>query len=285
MTYPASEMIANTISEAIKTADRMSGWDYFAIISSAIAALGTIGLLFWEMNKSYKERARVRSERARVRSERARVRSITTLQKIEKQHQKIISFLFKNDLPNNDRILWYKAYLELQKLHAIDSIETPEIREEAESDRSVFIEQLKSIEKSDPVKTSLRWQFFTGVSDWQTNNDAWKEIRGKANIGNSFAQADNFGNYDKKDGVQSLSPYHIIAVYHFLYTGITPKIDSIEFPSIKNELRNKKELIAKILIYGISPEWLHHSGYEGLIHYLFEFYTQTSDESVNNIHS
>jgi len=259
MTYPASEMIANTISEAIKTADRMSGWDYFAIISSAIAALGTIGLLFWEMNKSYKERARVRS--------------ITTLQKIEKQHQKIISFLFKNDLPNNDRILWYKAYLELQKLHAIDSIETHEIREEAESDRSVFIEQLKSIEKSDPVKTSLRWQFFTGVSDWQTNNDAWKEIRGKANIGTAFLQADVFGNYDKKDDLNAIDPRVIVAIYHFSHTGSCPEIEKIELPN----MLSKAELIQKIRISGKSPEWMKRfEGSEGLSHYLFEFYNQTS---------
>lgn len=218
-------------------------------------------------------------------TERERVRDIATLQKIEKQHTKIISFLFKMDLPSNDRMLWYKAYLELRKLHSIELIKTLEIKEEAESDRSVFIEQLRSIEKSDPVKTSLRWQFFTGVTNWQTNNETWEEIYRKENIGAAFLQADDFDNYDKKDNVKNLSPYHTLAVYHFIHTGRCPDADDIELPKIETAPSNKKELIAKILIDGISPEWLHHSGYEGLIHYLFEFYTQTSDESINKIHS
>lgn len=273
MAYPASEMIANTIAEAIKTADRMSGWDYFEIISSAFAALGTLGLLLWEMNKSYKERARVRS--------------VAKLKKIEKQHRKIIGFLVNNNLAINTRSKWGKAYIELLNLSSISSIETQDIKDEAQSERDAFMEELKLILiDGDPEKQSLRWQFFTGVTDWQTNNDGWGKISKKANIGNAFGQADSFGNYDKKDSIHNLSPYHIIAVYHFLYTGIIPKVEYIKFPNVKDELRNKKELMEKITIQETSPKWLQeHEKLDGLIYFLFNFYTQPIDDSVNRIHS
>ncbi|MEP3350605.1 MAG: hypothetical protein ABJN96_11745 [Marinomonas sp.] len=270
MAYPASEMIANTIAEAINTADNMGFWDYVSVggaVAAGIGGIATAGLLIWEISKSRKERARIRS--------------IATLQKIERQHEKIISFLLKNNLPNNTPTQWGNAYIELLKLTSIDSIETQEIREEAQSKRNAFIEELKLILiDGDPEKQSLRWQFFTGITDWQTNDNEWKEINKEANIGSAFAQADRFGNYDKKDSINSLSPLHALAVYHFIYTGQCPKIDSIEFPTSQNKPKNKTEFTQQIKIDGVTAEWLLNdpgNKLNGLIHYLFEFYQQTDN--------
>jgi len=270
MAYPASEMIANTIAEAINTADNMGFWDYVSVggaVAAGIGGIATAGLLIWEISKS--------------REERAKVRSIARLLKIEKQHLKILSLLLKNDEPNNNHTLWRKAYLELQKLHSIDLVETNEIREEAKKERDHFIEKLKSILlDGDPEMESLRWQFFTGIKHWQKSNETWDQIQKKVNIGSAFLHSDNFGNYYKKDGVSSLSPLHALAVYHFIYTGQCPKIDSIEFPTSQNKPKNKTEFTQQIKVDGVTAEWLLNDPGDklnGLIHYLFEFYQQTDN--------
>lgn len=262
MAYPASEMIANTIAEAINTADRMSGWDYLSAIGAVAAGIGgiaTAGLLIWEISK--------------FRKERARIRSIATLQKIERQHEKIISFLLKNNLPNNTPTQWRNAYIELLKLTSVNSIETQEIREEAQSKRNAFIEELKLILiDGDPKKQSLRWQFFTGIPDWQTNDDEWKEINKEANIGSALAQADRFGNYDKKDSISNISPLLVIAIYHFIYTNNCPLLDHIEFRKI--DPNDKDEFIKNITINGAPCEWLEKPLY-GFKYFLFKFKSNT----------
>ena len=265
MAYPASEMIASTIAEAINTAAQMNAWDYISVggvVTAGIGGVATAGLLFWEISKSRKERARIRS--------------LAILQKIEKQHQKIISFLFKDSIPDNNPILWNQAYLEILKLTSINLIEIKEIKEEAETARQAFIETLKSIESSDPKKESLRWQFYTGIDDWQTNDDEWEEINKEANIGTAFSQADRFGNFNKKDGISNISPLHVIAVYHFIYTNNCPLLDNIEFRKI--DPNGKDEFIKNITINGAPCEWLGKPLYV-LKHFLFEFKNSTGNKS------
>ena len=264
MAYPASEMIASTIAEAINTAAQMNAWDYISVggvVTAGIGGVATAGLLFWEISKSRKERARIRS--------------LAILQKIEKQHQKIISFLFKDSLPNNNLLFWNQAYLEILKLISISLIETKEIKEEAKTARQAFIETLKSIESSDPQKESLRWQFFTGINDWQTNDDKWEEINKEANIGTALAQADSFGNYDKKDGISNISPLLVIAIYHFIYTNNCPLLNNIEFR--KTDTNEKDEFIKKITINGAPCEWLEKPLY-GLKYFLFKFKNSTKNK-------
>lgn len=282
MAYPASEVIANTIAEAINAADQISFWDYASAIGALAGGIGgvaTFFLLLVELKK-------LNTTKIQDREERAKVRSIARLQKIEKQHLKILSFMLKNDEPNNNRTMWNKAYLELQKLHSIDLVETNEIKEEAKKEREDCIEQLKSILlDGDPEMESLRWQFFTGTKHWQNNHETWDQIQKKVNIGSAFLHQDHFGNYYKKDGVKNISPYHALAIYNFIYAGKCPSEDDIKFPTIDTAPKTKAELTRSILIDGISPTWLNDYGNEGLIYYLFEFYTRPIDESVNKIHS
>lgn len=261
MAYPASEMIASTIAEAINTAAQMNAWDYISVggvVTAGIGGVATAGLLFWEISKSRKERARMRS--------------LAILQKIEKQHQKIVSFLFKGDLPNNNQASWNQAYLEILKLVSIDLIETKEEKKEAERARQAFIETLRSIESSDPEKVSLRWQFFTGINDWQTNQDTWEKVFSNTNIGSAASTPDQFGNYDKKNGISNISPLHVIAIYHFIYTNNCPLLDNIKFP--KNDPNDKDEFIKNITINGAPCEWVGKPLY-GLTHFLFEFKIST----------
>ena len=264
MAYPASEMIASTIAEAINTAAQMNAWDYISVggvVTAGIGGVATAGLLFWEISKSRKERARIRS--------------LDILQKIEKQHQKIISFLFKDSIPNNNPILWNQAYLEILKLTSINLIEIKEIKEEAETARQAFIETLKSIESSDPKKESLRWQFYTGIDDWHKNHDTWEEILSYKNIGSATSPSDEFGNHDKKNSISNISPLHVIAVYHFIYTNNCPLLDNIEFRKI--DPNGKDEFIKNITINGAPCEWLGKPLY-GLKHFLFEFKNSTGNK-------
>ncbi|WP_417528728.1 hypothetical protein [Marinomonas shanghaiensis] len=260
MAYPASEMIANTIAEAINTAAQMNAWDYSIAIATIIGCFAPFVLLWWELSKSRKERTRSRDNQ--------------NIEDMKLDFNDILELLFSGQKALNLRKNWIKAYQTLSSLKSIDLIENNEVKQEAIRIKLRFQNKLKDLlDAADPEKQSLRWQFFTGITDWQTNNDSWEKISKKSNIGNAFAQADCFGNYDKKDSINNLSPEHVIAVYHFLYTGITPNISSIELPIIDKTKITKREFVKQVKIGGVTPEWLsNHSEHEpnGLIHYLFE---------------
>ncbi|UTV99520.1 hypothetical protein KDW99_20180 [Marinomonas rhizomae] len=197
------------------------------------------------------------------------------MQKIEKQHQKIISFLFKDSLPNNNLLFWNQAYLEILKLISISLIETNEIKEEAKTARQAFIETLKSIESSDPQKESLRWQFFTGTNNWQENDQTWEEVNKTTSIGIAFLPADRFGNFNKADNLKNLDPDIVIAIYNYMYTEQCPELGNINLPSrINNDQVNNKSDIKSILkVENKTPSWIGQSNVaNGLMHYLFEFY-------------
>ena len=77
---------------------------------------------------------------------------------------------------------------------------------------------LLHLEQGDPKKSSLRMQFFTGLEEWQDNEDTLNKIieSKKKNIGSSFSKSDAFGNTNKNTGICNIAIENIITVYAFM---------------------------------------------------------------------
>ena len=290
MAYPASEMIANTIAEAINAADQMNFGDYLSLGVSAIAAFAPFLLLGWEMQKSKKERDRLNKEKKelenKLSNEMKELEDKKIIEEIKADFDEVLTLLFFGADTLNIRNNWQYAYEILTNLKSTDLLNIDNSKNEFKRVKQRFQKKLqRRFNDADPEMESLRWQFFTGVKHWQNNHETWDQIQKKVNIGSAFLHQDHFGNYYKKDGVKNISPYHALAIYNFIYAGKCPSEDDIKFPTIDTAPKTKAELTRSILIDGISPTWLNDYGNEGLIYYLFKFYTRPIDESINKIHS
>ncbi|GEM_PF-2907358 len=100
---------------------------------------------------------------------------------------------------------------------------------------------LVHIEKGDSKKSSLRMQFFTGLSEWQSNNDSMKKLidNKKVYIGSGFSEFDDFGNTDKGSGISNIAIEDIITIYSFMlgYESIT--IEELKKVWIAQEEKHK----------------------------------------------
>ena len=132
------------------------------------------------------------------------------------------SFIYDEDMesPINKRENWSlasdsikladKHYNNLKKNHLKENAKL-----EVDKWKKMFLVHL---EQGDPKKSSLRMQFFTGLKEWQNNNDSMDELikNEKLNIGSSFNKFDEFGNTDKGGGINNIAIENIITVYAFM---------------------------------------------------------------------